>query len=103
REDARKFFFSEFEQIEATEADSEDRARQLKHLRNLIKALGGMFHIILISDASERRVFSVALTDEDDDGVLQVFKLGVQYGYFHESSIGNKEGTGRARLFILSR
>jgi hypothetical protein len=35
--------------------------------------------------------------------VLDVFKLGVRYGYFHESSIGNKEGTGRTRLFILSR
>ena len=102
REQARQFFFGEFDKIEL-EADSDEHLDRIKKLRNLIQALGGMFHSILISDAAERRVFSVALSDESDDEVLSVIKLGVQYGYFHESSIGNKEGTGRTRLFILSR
>jgi hypothetical protein len=26
-----------------------------------------------------------------------------QYGYLHKSTIGNKQGTGRNRLYILSR
>ena len=32
-----------------------------------------------------------------------MFDLGVQYGYFHQSTIGNKEGTGRTRLYVLTR
>jgi len=103
RDDARRFFFAEYEQIEAAEVDAQQRQVYLKKLHNLVKALGGMFHAILVSDRSERRVFSVALSDEFDQEVIDVFKLGVRYGMFHESSIGNKEGTGRARLFILSR
>ncbi len=103
RDEANRFFFGDFEQIETAEGGSGDRVVLLKYLRNLIRALGGMFHAILISDAAERRVFSIALTDERDDEVLKVLKMGVQYGYFHESSIGNKEGTGRVRLFIMSR
>ncbi|MCB0356836.1 MAG: hypothetical protein KDD40_07505, partial [Bdellovibrionales bacterium] len=32
-----------------------------------------------------------------------ILDLGVRNGYFHKSLIGNKTGTGKARLFILSR
>jgi hypothetical protein len=103
REQARQFYFGEFDKMERDEEGGGEGVSQVKRLRNLIFALGGMFHSILISDSAERRVFSIALTDENDEEVVQVFKLGVRYGYFHESSIGNKEGTGRARLFILSR
>jgi hypothetical protein len=103
REQARQFFFGEFDKMELDEGAGDEGTSQVKRLRNLILALGGMFHSILISDSAERRVFSVALTDENEEEVVRIFKLGVRYGYFHESSIGNKEGTGRARLFILSR
>jgi hypothetical protein len=103
REQAKQFFFGEFDKLECDENVGEEGVSHVKRLRNLILALGGMFHSILISDLAERRVFSIALTDETDEEVVKVFKLGVRYGYFHESSIGNKEGTGRARLFILSR
>jgi hypothetical protein len=74
-----------------------------KNLRNLIDALGGAFKTILISDASERRVFSVAFSQEPADDVLAVFRLGVKYGFFQEATIGNKEGTGRTLLFIMNR
>jgi len=103
REQARQFFFSEFDKLEADEGETAESLTKIKKLRNLIQALGGTFHEILISSASERRVFSIAFSDEPDAEVLSVFKLGVKYGYFHESSIGNKEGTGRTRLYILSR
>ena len=103
RDQASAFLFSEFDRWSTDESDDEQTLDQTRKLRNLIRALGGTFHEILLSNASERRVFSIAFSDDPDEEVLSVFKLGVRYGYFHESSIGNKEGTGRTRLFILSR
>lgn len=102
RDEAEKFMVAEFEKL--SEEGSEPRhAGRFAQLRNLIHALGGAFHQILISEKSERRVFSVAFSDGPDRDVLAVLKLGVQYGYLHEASIGNKEGTGRTRMFVLSR
>jgi hypothetical protein len=72
-------------------------------LRNLISGLGGMFHAILISDASERRVFSIALSSKPDNELEEILQMGVEYGYFQESTIGNKQGTGRTKLYILNR
>jgi len=108
RSQADQFLFSEFDRWSTDEADKEEGASakvldKTRRLRNLIQSLGGTFHQILRSDGSERRVFSVALTDEPTQDVLEVFDLGVQYGYFHQSAIGNKEGTGRTRLYVLTR
>ena len=105
---ADQFLFSEFDrwstdEVEKEEGNSAKVLDRTRRLRNLIQALGGTFHQILRSDASERRVFSVALTDEPTPDVLEVFDLGVQYGYFHQSTIGNKEKTGRTRLYVLTR
>lgn len=72
-------------------------------LYNLIESLGELFHKILVSEVSERRVFSIALTDKPDDELSAILKLGEQYGYLHKSTIGNKQGTGRNRLYVLSR
>lgn len=72
-------------------------------LRNLIHSMGELFKMILISDQSERRVFSVALNDEPSDELKKILDLGVSTGYLQKSMIGNKEGTGRARLYILNR
>lgn len=72
-------------------------------LRNLLLGMGGLFHTILKSDSSERRVFSVALNNEPDDELKEILDLGVQYGYLQKSMIGNKYGTGKSRLYILSR
>lgn len=103
RDQANAFLFSEFDRWSTDEASDEPTLDQTRKLRNLIQALGGTFHQILVSSASERRVFSVAFSQEPAQDILDVFKMGVRYGYFHESSIGNKEGTGRTRLFVLSR
>jgi hypothetical protein len=35
--------------------------------------------------------------------VQQVLDLGTKYGYLHEATIGNKEGTGRTKRYVLSR
>lgn len=102
RDEAEKFMVGEFEKLSEESAEPRHVGRFLQ-LRNLIHALGGAFHEILISDKSERRVFSIAFSDIPDRDVLDVLKLGVQNGYLHEASIGNKEGTGRTRMFVLSR
>jgi hypothetical protein len=103
RQLANDFRFLDFEKMRRDRSHQPQDIRDLEKLRNLVDALGGMFHIILLSNSSERRVFSVAISDEPDDEILRVFRLGVRNGYFHESSIGNKDGTGRTSLFILSR
>jgi len=74
-----------------------------KQLRNLIQALGGTFQTILMSDRSERRVFSIALSDVPPDEVMRILKLGVRHGYLYEGTIGTKDGLGRTRRFVLTR
>jgi hypothetical protein len=103
REQAEGFFFSDFEKLELDQGGNPQEIVRIRKLSNLVWALGGTFHEILVSDASERRIFSIAFSDEPDEELLSVLKLGVQFGYFHQSAIGNKEGTGRTRLYILSR
>ena len=113
REQAEKLMFTEFDKIvrEDPRGDSEGlivtpqdkHQKRTEQLQNLIRALGGTFHQKLISDDAERRVFSVAISGPPDPEVMDVFELGIRYGYFHRSSIGNKDGTGRTRLFVLTR
>ncbi len=102
---------SEFDKIgddEVTDEESHsggtpgfiDRKRRL---RNLIVTLGGTFRQKLLSEDAERRVFSVAISDEPKADVVDIFELGVKYGYFQKSTIGNKDGTGRTTLYILTR
>lgn len=98
-----RLLFAEFKKLEVEEGDENQTIDDPKKLKNLIVALGGMFRAILVSDSSERRVFSIAFSDDPDEEVARILKLGVKYGYFHRSSIGNKEGTGRSELFIMTR
>jgi hypothetical protein len=110
REEADKLMLAEFEKVLLDEQeDTHDvavkqmlKSRKLK-LYGLIRALGGVFHEKLVSNDAERRVFSVALLDNPDPDVLDIFNLGVQFGYFHRSMIGNKDGTGRTPLYVLTR
>ena len=74
-----------------------------RQLENLVRALGGIFHLKLVSNDAERRVFSVAISGEAAGDVKRILELGVRCGYFHRSSIGNKDGTGRTRLYVLTR
>ncbi len=75
----------------------------LEKLSNLINSLGKLFNRILLSTASERRVFSFALNDEPNSELKSVLDLGVELGFLQEYSIGNKYGTGKSRLYILNR
>ena len=103
RHQADQLFFAEFDKIAMDDAAASERFQKLNQMRQLVRALGGIFFELLISDASERRVFSIALSDSDDLEVLDALDLGVQYGYFHKSSIGTKKFAGRTPLYILTR
>ena len=103
RAEANDFLFEDLGRLRDDESDLSPESTDVAKLMRLVSGLGGLFRLILLSDRSERRVFSIAFTDEPSEELRQVFRLGVRYGYFHESTIGNKDGTGRTRLYILSR
>lgn len=97
------FFHDNFSKLEADSNNSDNEISDFDKLRNLIEALGQTFHLILFSEARERRVFSIALQDKPDNELRKILRLGVESGYFHKSLIGNKMGTGKAELYILNR
>lgn len=103
KEYSDRLLFTEFEKLEQAEGDKSLPIDDPTKLKHLIQALGGMFRTILVSEASERRVFSIAFSNGPDHEVMRILNLGVKYGYFHKSTIGNKEGTGRVPLFIMTR
>ncbi len=103
REQSNDFFFHEFDKLRDDKDIESIPKSEITKLSNLIAALGGTFREILLSDRAERRVFSVAISDEPTDEVLDTLRLGEKLGYIQVSSIGNKEGTGRTRLYIMNR
>ena len=108
RRDAEKLMFSDFEKLKndpthVTISAAEPYQASIQKLRNLIRFLGHVFYRKLISGDSERRVFSVAVSGDADRDVSAIFEIGVRHGFFHRSSIGNKEGTGRTQLYVLTR
>jgi hypothetical protein len=105
RNEANKFMFDELAKITSDKSKEAPDEALIRKLSNLIHALGGLFRAILLSDRSERRVFSIAFSDEPPKEIQELFNLGVRLGYFHESTIGKKDSLtgGRTRLYILSR
>jgi hypothetical protein len=97
--------FLETEFVKYNNDRGSDKHEKYKYnkLRNLIEVLGQSFHTILFSDATEKRVFSIALNDNPSQELDEILTLGVELGYLHKSMIGNKEGTGKSRLYILNR
>ena len=90
RGQADQLFFSEFDKIARDEAAATERFEQLERLRALVRALGGMFFELLISQAAERRVFSIALSDTNDREVLDVLELGVCSDIFTDRRLGRR-------------
>ena len=111
RDDANQFLFKElpkYAKYSNQEDDGCDMAypeEDIQRLSNLINGLGGLFRGILISNRSERRVFSIAISDSPSAEVKRILQLGVQLGYFHRSTIGKKDSKsgGRTALYILNR
>jgi len=101
RRAADNLMFGDLDRLEQDAPTGE--ATELRRLRNLVRALGGIFYEILISERSERRVFSIALSDDVSPGVQRVLQLGVRHGYLYEAAIGAKEGRWRTRRYIMTR
>lgn len=97
------FLQGQFDEIRRDQGLNNFKADKADKLYNLIDSLGELFHTILVSDASERRVFSVALTDSPDSELYEILDMCEHYGYLHKRTIGNKSGTGRNRMYVLSR
>lgn len=101
---AIKFLKDELDDYKIEGHDKAAPKEDFNRLTNLINGLGMLFNAILLSERSERRVFSIAISDEMTDLTERIFNLGVQYGYFHKSTIGRKErGAGRTRRFVMNR
>lgn len=105
RDSADKLFFGALDKLEkdAKGDHGSISAQHFRQLRNLIQTLGGIFQLILLSDRSERRVFSIALSDSPPDDVMNILDLGVRHGYLYEAAIGTKDGRGRTRRFVMTR
>ena len=103
RSQSDDFLFDTFENMRGDESEETPDKDLLMKLFNLITALGGTFRQILLSDRTERRMFSIAFSNAPNENIRKVLSRGEQLGYFHLSAIGNKDGTGRTRLYILSR
>lgn len=110
REDANQFLFDLQRYSKEIDGNLENQVdtypkEDIDKLSNLIQALGGLFKQILLSERSERRVFSIAISDVPSLEVERILNLGIQLGYFHSSTIGRKDGKsgGRTKLYILNR
>lgn len=97
------FLQGQFDEIRKDQGMKNFTLEKADKLYNLVDSLGELFHVILVSNASERRVFSVALTDSPDEELYEILDECEHYGYIHKRTIGNKEGTGRNRMYVLSR
>lgn len=104
REKADEFLYSQFRRLETDDEPITDALDNVQKLQNLIFSMGKTFHDILVaSTRSERRVFSIALSDNPTKQMKEVLDLGVQTGYLHSSYIGTKDGAGRTWLYVLNR
>lgn len=105
RNESDEFFTKQFEDLEKDIEENDLSNGKIQKLKNLITALGENFHDILLSDLSERRVFSFSISDDYkiDDEIKTILKLGIEYGLIYESKIGRKNSSGRTELYILTR
>lgn len=105
REEANKFLFNELDRIKVGNHENTIPSSDIDMLTNLIKGLGALFRDILLSERSERRVFSIAISDEPSEKVNSVLELGIRLGYFQQSTIGKKNSIfgGRTKLYIMNR
>lgn len=104
REHANRQMIVDLKDLERDVQRLKGDPQQAVQLSNLIKGLGSIFESALLDpSASERKLFSFALSEEPTREMEDVLRLGVRYGYLFQGVIGRKEGTGRAPLYILSR
>lgn len=105
RKEAENFLFSELDRYKKGGHPNAVPKEDLEKLSNLVEGLGGLFRQILLSERSERRVFSIAVSDELTEDVEHILDIGVNFGFFHRSTIGrkNRKSGGRTKLYIMNR
>ena len=69
----------------------------------LVAGLGATFKKKMLSDDSERRVFSFAFQSRPQVSLLKVLDLAVGEGYLVRGFISKKKGIGRRYLYVLTR
>ena len=69
----------------------------------LIEGLGALFKEKILSQDSERRVFSFAFQSPPGKSLRKLLRLGISEGYLMKGFIAKKEGTGRRTLYVLTR
>ena len=72
-------------------------------IARLIEGLGALFKQKMLSQDSERRVFSFAFQTPPSSELQELLTLGISEGYFMRGHISKKEGTGRRALYVLTR
>lgn len=70
---------------------------------NIIKGLGAVFKQKILSQDSERRVFSFAFQSPPSEETLWLLDLAIMEGYLVRGFISKKEGIGRRYLYVLTR
>jgi hypothetical protein len=105
KEEAVKFLFEDLNKLKRGSNSNPIPETDINRLSKLIQGLGGLFRQILLSDRSERRVFSIAFSDEPSELTTRILNLGIELGYFQKSTIGRKdsESGGRTTLYVLNR
>jgi hypothetical protein len=103
REKADQMLLSQFRSLETIKYQIDSEFSIASKLQNLLLSMGETFHDILISERSERKVFSIALSNIPTKEIREVLDFGVQTGFLHLSTIGTKDGSGRTWLYIMNR
>ena len=74
-----------------------------KGIANIVNGLGATFKRKMLSDDSERRVFSFAFQSRPEPELTKLLELAVREGYLVRGFISKKEGIGRRYLYVLTR
>ena len=72
-------------------------------IANMVNGLGATFKRKMLSDDSERRVFSFAFQSRPKPEFAKLLELAVSEGYLVRGFISKKEGIGRRYLYVLTR
>jgi len=101
----RKYADEVLEEIPKSELKrARDTSKQdWNKISNLIQGLGHLFKAKMLSEDSERRVFSFAFQNEPGDKIERLLELAIAEGYLMKGHISRKEGTGRRTLYVLTR
>ncbi|MCY4345517.1 MAG: hypothetical protein OXC17_01820 [Aestuariivita sp.] len=74
-----------------------------EQIDNMIRRLGATFKQKMLSDDSERRMFSFAFQTLPESDISRLLDFAVGEGYLAKGFISEKEGFGRRHLYVMTR